>query len=82
MKRVIIILASIVVAGCSQSTPPPSRITPPSARLMEPPAKMDDVKPGSDLVVEHLKLRKQYLTETARLKSLQGYVRTTRGAPP
>ena len=81
MKRIVII-ASVLAAGCSQSVPPPSRITPPSARLMEPPAALAEVKPGSDLVVEHLKLRKQYLTETARLKSLQGYVRTTRGAKP
>lgn len=81
MKRIVII-ASVLVAGCSQSVPPTSQIMPPSARLMEPPAALEEVKPGSDLVVEHLKLRKQYLNETARLKSLQGYVRTIRGAKP
>ncbi len=76
-----IIVAALVVGGCAQSVPPPSEIAPPSARLMTPPERLGEIKSGTDLVVEHLKLRRQYLKETERLKSLQGYVKTVRSGP-
>ena len=72
------LFVATIMGGCSQTVVPPARITPPSARLMVPPATVEEIKPGSDLVVEHLKLRRQYLKEVARLQSLQGYVRTMR----
>lgn len=68
-------MAVLVTACATPSTPPPS----PSARLMAPPAEVAEIKPGDDLVVAHLKLRKQYYREAARLRSLQGYVRVSRG---
>jgi hypothetical protein len=46
---------------------------------MTPPEPAGQVKRGDDLIVEHLKLRRQYFRETARLRSLQGYVKTVRG---
>jgi len=65
-----------LLAGCATGLPPPA---PPSARLMTPPEPAGQVKPGDDLVLAHLKLRQQYFRETARLRSLQGYVKTSRG---
>lgn len=83
MVRTIAVAAlTAALAGCSQGMAPPSRVLAPSPRLMAPPAPAPEIKVGSDLVIEHLKLRKQYQTETSRLRSLQGYVMTARGTPP
>lgn len=71
-----VIAVMALLGGCATPT---ATVEPPSARLMTPPEPMAEVKPGSDLVVEHLKLRRQYARETSRLRSLQGYVRTARG---
>jgi hypothetical protein len=64
-----------LLGGCATPT---ATTEPPSARLMTPPDPLPEVKAGSDLVVDHLKLRKQYAREASRLRSLQGYVRTLR----
>lgn len=71
-----VLAVSAIMAGCATPMAPPA---PPSARLMAPPAPVAEPKSGSDLVVEHLKLRQQYYRETARLRSLQSYVRVVRG---
>jgi len=65
-----------LLTGCATTMPP---VDPPCARLMTPPEPAGQVKRGDDLIVEHLKLRRQYFRETARLRSLQGYVKTVRG---
>lgn len=77
MKSSFAIVSALLLAGCASdvASPPPSKVTPPSARLMADPARLPALKAGDDLVVEDLKLRRQYLKETARLRSLQNYIR-------
>lgn len=82
VRSIVPIATAATLAGCSQGMAPPSKMLAPSPRLMAPPAPTPEIKAGSDLVVEHLKLRKQYNQETSRLRSLQGYVKTVRGTPP
>ena len=68
---------TVLLGGCSASgwqAPEP-----PSPRLMTAPEPPPMVKPGDDLVLAHLKLRKQYLKEAALRRSLQTYVRVSRG---
>lgn len=76
---VAITLSTLGLIGCSGQPVPPSQIRQPSARLMAEPAPLPTVMAGDDLVYHYLALRRQYSRETARLKSLQGYVRLSRG---
>lgn len=73
----ITLAVTVLFGGCGTSgwIPP----DPPSSKLMEAPKPPPLVKPGDDLVLTHLKLRKQYLKETALRRSLQNYVRVSRG---
>lgn len=82
LRTIVMIAMAAALAGCSQGMAPPSKMLAPSERLMAPPAPAPEIKAGDDLVIEHLKLRKQYNHETSRLRSLQGYVKTARGTPP
>ena len=82
VRSIVLIATAATLAGCSQGMAPPSKMLAPSPRLMAPPAEAPEIKVGSDLVIEHLKLRKQYNSEVSRLRSLQGDVKTARGTPP
>lgn len=78
MRTPIVLLCAylaITLAGCV-SPIQPSRLEPPAQVLMQPPAKVPEVKAGDDLVQEHVKLRRSYLTETDKLSRLQRYIRT------
>ena len=82
VRSIVLVAMAAAMGGCAKGMAPPSKILGPSPRLMAPPAPTPEIKAGSDLVVEHLKLRQQYNRETSRLRSLQGYVKTVRGTPP
>lgn len=75
-------MAALAMGACSSTeAAKPSAILAPAARLMTPPAAIPAVpKVGDDLVVAHLRLLRSYSRETSRLTSLQGYVKTLRGA--
>jgi hypothetical protein len=73
------IAATLLMLGCSGQPVPPSQIRQPATRLMAAPEPLPTVMAGDDLVYHYLALRRQYSRETARLKSLQGYVRLSRG---
>lgn len=77
MTRLAAPLIVVVLAGCA-STPPPKAadLALPSARLMVPPKPLPDVAEGADLYQETARCSAEYVRETGRLSSLQGYVRT------
>lgn len=75
MRTLIVVLCATMLCGCG-STISPAKLEPPAAVLMKPPAKMAEPKAGDDLVQEHTKLRRGYITETGKLRRLQRYVRT------
>jgi hypothetical protein len=51
-------------------------LQPPRAALMQAPKQLPDVPKGEDLVQAGNQCSAEYVRETAKLKSLQTYVRT------
>lgn len=79
MKRTLFVLCcaylSTTLAGCA-GTVSPSQLEPPAAFLLVPPKPLAQPKKGEDLVDLHRLLRRDYATETGKLRRLQRYVRT------
>ncbi|HXF89535.1 MAG TPA: hypothetical protein VNK48_14360 [Xanthobacteraceae bacterium] len=76
---VLAIMLGVLMAACASLPAKPSGIRPPAARLMAPPKPLPTVKAGDDLVEKYIELAEDAAEDKARLKSLQGYVRTLRG---
>lgn len=76
----IALAAMLALAGCGKNPLPPSELLAPSKRLMVPPTDPTPPKAGDDLVRTHLDTVNQCMADNGRFRSLQGYVKTVRGA--
>jgi len=72
-------LVCLMLAGCANNPVQPSQIDPPSARLMTPAAALPKLKEGDDLVRAHADLLASYGRETAKVRGLQGWIKTLLG---
>lgn len=65
------------LGGCAGEAvqPPASDLRMPEARLMVRPADLPGVAKQASLYSSDVQCRAQYVTETGKLESLQGYVR-------
>lgn len=80
MHRISIVCCAYLIGlsalgGCASGIVP-SQLEPPAKSLLSPSPKLADPKAGDDLVQEHTRLRRIYITETGKLARLQRYVRT------
>lgn len=66
------IVITVAVAGCSSTGP----LHPPCRSCMIAPAKLESVRKGEDAIALAAAYRAQYVKISARLRALQGYVKT------
>ena len=67
----------LLQAGCGPSVGPMAAdLQPPRAALMVSPKALPDVPKGDDLVQAGNQCSAEYVRESGKLRSLQGYVRT------
>lgn len=75
MRTIIVISCALSLAGCASAVNP-SKLEGPAKVLMMPPKALPELKAGDDLVQRHADLRRQYSTETDKLRRLQRWVKT------
>ena len=81
--RPILILPVILVSACAPDVPVPvSKLAAPSARVMAKPEPLAELPEGASIYTDAAQCRSAYGRETAKLQSLQGYVRTIRRDAP
>ena len=77
ISHLMAISTCLLLSACGPSVGPmASDLNPPRAALMVAPKPLPDVPKGEDLIQAGNQCSAEYVRETAKLRSLQTYVRT------